>query len=146
MSDYIEFGLHDLPWHPAHSELVNVLRFYDGPQAGVIAQHGCLYVFNALLDLPSGAGLWFYAQASEAEVNKLIEIEDPIGSDALLHDLIDDRSGLLALVLNGVVADVAECAGATWDHAVKVVPILVDRIRAQWAAYDDLDQVAFAGR
>ena len=141
MSDHIEFGLHDLPWQPLGSELVHVLRYYDCPQAGVLEQHGVKYLFQAIFDLPSGLGVWVYTCIADEDSEALAALSDGDDADDLADELSRDRSGQLAVVIGGRVAQVTETAGTGPDALVNAMRELARMMDEQARGFGEISQL-----
>ncbi len=117
---------------------MHTLRSYDGPQAGVIEQHGVRYLFQALFDLPSGLGVWICTWISEDEAKALAAAADPDDADNLANAIADERTGQLAVVIGGRVAQVTETAGTGREALTTAMRALTELMAEQTRGFDEI--------
>ena len=90
-----------------------VVRYYDGVPRRVSSAKVALDLFQALVDLPSGLGLWAYTLIDDDEAQAIAGAEDADAADDLMNDIADTRPGQLAVAVDGHVAFVTETDGTT---------------------------------
>lgn len=113
---HIEQGAH--PWLPT-SETTSrvVLHRYSIPLAGIIEQHGVLYVYWCVTGHAAPENAWAYAQI-ESEAAERLENTDADSFDAVLREVVGDKVCAFAVASDdrGIIANVLLNPPANFDN------------------------------
>lgn len=126
MTDQIRINQGDLPWLPVDSEAVEVLRYHNAPTAGILRQDEQLYLFQAIVDLADGTGLWAYNPVTEQQMRALCTSNTDAGDELAFHMWMNAR-GAVALVANDRVV-AAEPVDASGPGERPAFPDAVERL------------------
>lgn len=136
MSDLIEPQRHELPWHPtSDATLVEVFHQYDGPRLGVLVAHGVPYLFQAVIDMPDGFGIWAYTALDEDEAAALRR--DP--AQYTIDKIVDYRTSVLAVSTDGRLLLWTAVDGLRAEEANRGIAELRELLREMTRASESMD-------
>ncbi len=127
MADLIHVDEGMAPWEPSHkATMLEALHVHDIPLVGILKQDGVHYVFQCLLGELEPVNFWGYTLVEVDEIERLREASGPDEFDAVLADMTQGRSSVVALAIEGVGIVGME----TVDDIVSELPSLVESLVA----------------
>jgi hypothetical protein len=141
MSDAVHIEFSARPWLPTPDTISRVvLHRYSIPLAGVVEQHGVLYLYWCVTGHAAPENAWAYAQIDEATEERLATA-DGDSFDEELRAAAADRVCTFAVATDdkGVIASVVLSPPAGFDDAhQKGMAAIGDRFREMFDEYHAL--------
>lgn len=143
MSDAVHIEQGARPWLPtAETVSKGVLHRFSIPLAGIIEQHGVLYVYWCVTGHAAPESAWAYAPITDEDAEKL-KNSDEGSFDAALRETIGDNACTFAVASDekGIIASVILTPSASFDDVhERGMAGMSEKFREMFAEYNALQE------